>query len=91
MPFLAIVGEVIAPARVRAQELRRPAAAGDAGRPGEARRPAAEASGTAGMTIRGVLPPGLTLVTAGTYGLPCKRFVDWAGDHLARRLVEVTL
>jgi len=43
------------------------------------------------MRIKGGRPPGLTLIAAGTYGLPCKRFVGRAGEHLARRLVEVTL
>ncbi len=38
----------------------------------------------------GVLPPGLTRVTAGTYGLPCKRSVDRAGNAWHGRLVEVT-
>jgi hypothetical protein len=33
---------------------------------------AASAQLSAGMLDEGVLPPGLTLLSAGTYGLPCK-------------------
>jgi hypothetical protein len=38
----------------------------------------------------GVLPLGLTLIVTGAVRLPLNRFVDRAGDHLARSFDGVT-
>jgi len=41
-----------------------------------------------GMFNGGVLPPGLTPLVTGACWLPSNRFVDRAGEHLARTSTE---